>query len=365
MAHELQEHFAEIVDEVLRESLVTVSEAIIPIFSDKYEGDVTAGAVKIPYRADMEVGDYSKENGGAKTHGTTAYVTVTNFNDQYVNEVIDGYDIAGLPDDIIADRLGSAGYAGALALEQDAIEVLVNEGTTLDDKIISSNNTAYSKLNSVRTIMSKAKVPTSLRYCLASPDFYGKLLEDKDNFIKSGDVSQDIVQNGFVGKCAGFWVFEANGLPNDVEFICGHYKWCHRIREWVVEPRVQSLDGSGDYIGAVSVQGRWVHKHAVSKNTAVYVKTFEESETPVNVNGIVIDNSPITLEPSETEQLIYTIDPVDATDDGVTFISSDTDVATVDPTGLVSGISDGAAVISVVTDDGNYTDSVTCTVNTI
>ncbi len=365
MGHELQEYFASIVDEVMREALVTVSEATIPIFSTAYEGDVTAGAVKIPYRADMKVGNYDKTTGGTKTHGSTAYITVTDFKDQYVNEVIDGYDAAGVPDDIIADRLGSAGYAGALALEEDAVTVLVAEGTTLNDTVETTKLTAYSVLNSVRGIMSKAKVPTSLRFCLASPDFYGKILEDPE-FVKAGNVGQAIVQNGFVGKCAGFWMFECNTLPDGVEFICGHYKWCHRVRAWVVEPRVQSLDGSGDYIGAVAVQGRWIHKHRVSNAAAVYVKTAVDVVAPEvkAVTGVVITNNPLALAPGETEQITYTIAPVDASDDGVTFRSSNNNIATVDTTGLVTAINDGSVVITVVTDDGNFADSVVCTVAT-
>ena len=73
MAHELRQSYANLVDAKLRASLITKS-----LFSTKYEGVPTAGAVKIPVRdVEVSVGDYSTTNIGsnAVSYGSTTSAT--------------------------------------------------------------------------------------------------------------------------------------------------------------------------------------------------------------------------------------------------------------------------------------------------
>lgn len=53
---------------------------------------------------------------------------------------------------------------------------------------------------------------------------------------------------------------------------------------------------------------------------------------------------------------MWSVSPNNATDKSVTFTSSDTSVATVSSTGVVTANAVGSAVITVKTTDGNYTD---------
>lgn len=47
------------------------------------------------------------------------------------------------------------------------------------------------------------------RWLIASPEFMEVLMSD-DHFIRQGDLSQELVQNGVVGRIAGYNVFESN-----------------------------------------------------------------------------------------------------------------------------------------------------------
>ena len=111
MAHELQERYSALVDLKLRDVLVKKDGVI---FNNRYEGDPKAGSVKVPVRdTEVVVGDYVKTTGATATHGDTAYITVTIDKDKAVNEIIDGYDAAAVPDNLVADRLDSAAYSRA------------------------------------------------------------------------------------------------------------------------------------------------------------------------------------------------------------------------------------------------------------
>lgn len=273
MAHELQTRYSSLIDKKLRKGLVTLDGGGTPVFNTRYEGNPKAGAVKIPVRdAEVAVGAYDRKDGKALTHGDTAYITVTDLKDVAVNELIDGYEAAAVPDNLVADRLDSAGYSGGLELDSDAIATLEAKGTTMTDTTASTAANIYGKVVAARTELSKANVPTSGRWLIVSPDIYGEMLKDKDHFIKQGDMSQALVQEGYIGMMAGFAVKESNNLDPNTEFIAGHADWAHRIREWVVEPAVNDLK-DGKHIGASAVQGRWVYAHEVSKKQCVQVKT--------------------------------------------------------------------------------------------
>ena len=69
MAHTLQERYSSLVDEKLRNTLVT-KDGII--FNNRYEGDPKAGKVKIPVRdTEVEVKTYNKQTGASISQGST------------------------------------------------------------------------------------------------------------------------------------------------------------------------------------------------------------------------------------------------------------------------------------------------------
>lgn len=82
------------------------------------------------------------------------------------------------------------------------------------------------------------------------------------------------------------------------------------------------------------------------------------------VTGITASATTTTIAVAGTTQVTATIAPETASNKNVNWISSDTSVATVDATGLVTGVADGTAVIVAQSVDGGYTDSVEITVAT-
>ena len=74
-----------------------------------------------------------------------------------------------------------------------------------------------------------------------------------------------------------------------------------------------------------------------------------------HVSGVSLDKTAATLFEGETETLIATVAPDNATDKSVTWSSSAADVATVDANGKVTAVKAGAATITVTTTDGGKT----------
>lgn len=270
MAHELQERYSALIDLKLRATLVKKDGVI---FNNRYEGNPKAGTVKVPVRdTEVAIGDYSKTDGATATHGDTAYIPVAVDKDKAVNEVIDGFDAAAVPDNLVADRLDSAAYSLALQIERDATSVLEDAATTFGDTTALAPETIYSTIVDVRTAMSKAHVPNdNRRWLLVSPETYALILKAPE-FIKASTLGDTVVQTGAQGRIAGFNVFEDTTLSATTDFIAGHPDWCCRVNEWSVPVHLQDLNGSGKYIGASAVQGRRIYAHAVTKKKILQIK---------------------------------------------------------------------------------------------
>jgi len=86
-----------------------------------------------------------------------------------------------------------------------------------------------------------------------------------------------------------------------------------------------------------------------------------EPDIDVPVTGVTLNKTNLALTVGGTDTLYATVAPEDATNKAVTWSSSNTNVATVNSNGVVSGVSAGTATITVTTVDGNKTAN--CSVN--
>jgi hypothetical protein len=284
-AHAHQERWSSLVDAKLRQTLVTRDNYI---FNTNYEGNPKSGKVKVPVRdTEVTVKDYNKATGVDLETGTTTYMDLNIDQDKAVNELIDGFDAAAVPDNILADRLDSAGYSLALEMDQKSINLLETTSgiNVCATKTAATDQTAYKEILAAKTYLTRKGVPQAGRWLICSPEFMAVLMLD-DHFIRQGDLSQELKNAGAVGSVAGFAVFESgNTMYEDTklvaskktttEFIAGHPNWCHRVQEWGVDVHAQDLAGSGKYIGASAVQGRKIYGLKISKPQTVYVKRTE------------------------------------------------------------------------------------------
>ena len=202
MAHTAQERYSSLVDEKLRNTLVTKDNII---FNNRYEGDPKAGKVKIPVRdTEVEVKTYNKQTGASISQGSTAYFDLNIDIDEAVNEMIDGFDSVSVPDNITAERLDSAGYSLGLSMDTKSIRKLEETAgiTVASSKTACTDTNAYKQVLAAKRTQSRLGVPNDgKRWLIASPEFMEVLMSD-DHFIRQGEISQELVQNGVVGRIA-------------------------------------------------------------------------------------------------------------------------------------------------------------------
>lgn len=117
----------------------------------------------------------------------------------------------------------------------------------------------------------------------------------------------------------------------------------------------QSSDTS---VAVVSKSGRVTAKKAGQAIIMVKTKSGSTGFCTVKVlqgvTGIEISDTEATVDMGDKIELTASVIPSGATDQGISWESSDTDIATVDKDGVVKGISGGVAIITATSDDGGY-----------
>lgn len=257
----LKETYSNIIDAKLRAESIFAG-----LFNRRHEGDPTAGAVKIPVRAEATVGDYDIAEGGDLANPVTTYEILVIDQDKYVNELIDGFVAAAVPDDLVADRLDSAGYAMADNIDVSLANLLVANGT----KFTASKkaDTVYGTITEAIQTAKKLKVKPKEMWLSVSNDYALEVINDP-HFIAASNLGDDIKMNGLLGKIDGVAVYESANLTAD--FVLGNNQYCHYVEAWAVPVTVNDL-ADGKHIGASAVQGRKVTGYKITKPATVLVK---------------------------------------------------------------------------------------------
>lgn len=268
--HEPQERYSAMVLAKLRKTAIFVK-----LFNRRYEGTPTAGAVKIPVRdTEVIVGDYDKSKGGELHESSTSYETLPIDQDKYVNELIDGYDAASVPDNLVADRLDSAGYSMGISIDSELVNLIVTEGTASENTAALTKDTIYDSIVDEITPLKKLGLKVSELWLAVTNETYAILLKSPE-FVRATEMGDKVVKDGQVGRIAGLDVYETNNIPDEakVDYIIGNNVFCHFVDEWKVPVAVNDLKDA-KHIGASAVQGRRVYGKKISRKNTVRVKKY-------------------------------------------------------------------------------------------
>ena len=93
------------------------------------------------------------------------------------------------------------------------------------------------------------------------------------------------------------------------------------------------------------------------------VTVFPLTPSTIAVTGVTLDQSSASLWVGETQQLTAVITPSDATNQNVSWSSSNPAIATVSTDGLITAVGKGVATVTALTEDGGY--KATCSVEAL
>ncbi len=168
----------------------------------------------------------------------------------------------GLADNADAN-VSAAMYAAVNATANDFGAFVADKSDAAAGTITSSTQgSPYQLLVEFRTILERDNCPTDGRWVVVSPEVYAVLLLDPRFIDASASGSTEALRSGFVGRAAGFDVFESNQTPdptaNTFAIIAGHRAAC-AYADQILETEALRLENVfGDGIRGLHVFGRRV-----------------------------------------------------------------------------------------------------------
>ncbi len=93
------------------------------------------------------------------------------------------------------------------------------------------------------------------------------------------------------------------------------------------------------------------------------INKLKEANKYVNVTGVAVSSTDVTLTPGQTYQIIGYVKPDNANNRGVSYYTSDATVATVDGSGIIKANNPGSCIITTSTNEHGYTARTTVRVN--
>lgn len=268
--HYRQERYVPAIVELMRPYL-----RVRGLFTRNYEGDPKAGAVKVPVRGtDVTVQNYDVVSGVDLTTSATSYKDIAINKNQVLNELIDGYEAAAVPDDLIAQRLESGAYSLAKTMEDDALAVLTNSNNYTASKTAGTNSTAntiYADILKDIAQLKKLGVPSQRIKVAIDSETEVLLLTDAKFSNTASQIGAELARDGIVGRINGCDVVTEDLSGVGAQYIVFAPDWCKAIDEWTIEPRVREM-ADAKYVGASKLEGRMVYADAVTDKKAVVVK---------------------------------------------------------------------------------------------
>lgn len=275
MANPIGEHGTHKRKETYADEVLAIARAEMNIYEDfstDYEKDEVTGQINVPTRnGEVQVSDYDVKNGIELTQSATDYLPLPIDKDYGVNELIDGYEAEAVPDNLVAQRIESAGYSIGMKKEQLAIAAL-KEGTVSSDTTALTEQTAYKKIATEVKNMKARNMKVNTMRIAVSADTELLLLTDEKFANTAGTLGAELVREGVIGKINGVAVKPNYLLGDGVEFIIYDKRFCQKYEVWKKEPSVEDLK-DGAHIGSSALQGRQVGGLMVTNKLGVQIKT--------------------------------------------------------------------------------------------
>lgn len=268
------EIYSKAVDAKLRANSVFAN-----IFNNRFDPiapGMTGGAVNIPVRTEATAGAYTTSTGIALSSPGTTYQKLLLDQDYAVNELIDGFMAAAVPDGMVAERLDSAGYALANTVDAALAAALIAGGTASSDTTALTKNNVYEKIVTDVATVKKAKVDPTKIWIAVTSDTYAKLIQSPEFVAAAANVGE--LGAGYMGRLAGIPVYEAINLngkttgsgssQKTVDYVVGNGDFCHFVDGWNVPVAVRDL-ADGAHIGCSVVSGRKAFGYKITQQTSV------------------------------------------------------------------------------------------------
>lgn len=179
-----------------------------------YEGDIKqmGDTVHINSLGKINVKDYTI-NGKIEDPEELKTADQTLLIDQakYFNFFVDDVEKVQSAGPVMDKAMKNAAYEIADVVDKAIFSAMAKDAKTKLNKTVNKNN-VYDVLIDLRTALNKLNVPKTGRKLACSSDITGLILRD-ERLIKATETGQERAVNGYIGRLAGFDIYETENVP--------------------------------------------------------------------------------------------------------------------------------------------------------
>jgi hypothetical protein len=262
------EGYSNISEEVLAESSI-----IRQISRKDIVGTPGTTTVKVYVNELATIADYVPGTGVAVSADGSAYVTISNLKEKAINEIMDGFTVETAPSDYVVKRLMAAMDSAGEQIDKDGFIKMEADGTELVAAAGAAPTVSniYGKVINLKVALDNAKAPQKGRSLIISPEVQGLMLSVDSKLVLDTSRGDMIQTDGYIGRVLGFDVFVTTLLPAGTNMVALQERAFVFGMAFTREVMIQSLDGSGTYIGDAAVQGRWAYVTGAVRPTLIQV----------------------------------------------------------------------------------------------
>lgn len=246
----------------------SAAQVVIPTLNRDHEGTVKVGnAVKIVGSSNPTITDY-KANGREHDTKTLNPDAVTLLIDQeraysFLVDDIDEVQAAGSLEPYTVEH----GEALAEDAEAYVIAKMIAEGTSINiigsaPVTVDTPAKAKKAIGTLRTALTKAKVPVADRFVVVNPAFADLLLEALGDVAAAG--SDNELRNGQLTRQAGMTVLESPSFAEEAKpvAVAYHSKAASFVSQMTKTEALRSTTSSADIVRGLNVYGAKVTRPA-------------------------------------------------------------------------------------------------------
>lgn len=220
-----------------------------------YEGQIKAmgDTVHINALGKINIGDYTKNQDMTDPEILSTDEKILKIDQaKFFNFYVDDLDKVQAAGPFMDKATMGAAYEVADIVDKAIFDAMAKDAKTKLTKTVNKGN-IYDVLIDLRTALNKLNVPKTGRKLACSSDITGLILRD-ERLIKSTETGQDRAISGFIGRLAGFDIFETENVPANT-IIAGSIIGTSFAEQITSVESIRHPKRSGDIVRGVNVYG--------------------------------------------------------------------------------------------------------------
>lgn len=188
----------------------------------------------------------------------SSYVTINNLEEKAMNEILDGFTVDTAPEDHVMQRFNAAVETRGESEDTKVFAGMVAGGTELVAPAGAkpTPTTIFQNIADLGEALDNVKAPQSGRKLVITPAIRAMITNRDSGIVLDTDKGDRVLSEGWIGRFYGFDIYMTTLMPAGTNMVASQVRGYAAKEVYKVDPKVQDISGSGQFIGDAAIQDR-------------------------------------------------------------------------------------------------------------